>query len=345
MNSGPAACPQRRSDVFLRMCRLRATKGGGRAWRLPGWSLRGAGERRHPSHLVAGISIGASSTAPLIAGIHRRGASTAAALHGRASPTGWTGSIGNGERRCSAEVAEKPAVCGFALLLAHQDSSTPHAYPPPWLYPPVNANAQASTTTSRLRATLRTLSTSIVSMRQNHPPEQSRRQRRKRQFRRISIPKPTRKSAGAYHGRAAPCRLFSSHRDRSEHYWDGGLVSKHATQWCRKPASSRHPGLSKSIFRRRGEATRAASLAEVIDAPKGNSIFQPHPASTDSFQSNTAFARVTADLLESFFCPRQELRRSPEAAACSEVADRKVVQHVGNRIAQIAFAFFPPPVL
>jgi NTE family protein len=207
---------------------------------------------------------------------------------------------------------------GFALVAGAPGLFAPR-YPPPWLYPPGNANATSLYDTSRLRATLERLV----------------------DFDRLNAG-ATRLSIGTVNVRSGNFVYFDTKTHTigpehimasgalppgfppieidGEHYWDGGLVSNTPLQWVVE-SLPRFDTLAFQVdlWNARGELPR--SFAEVSTRQKEIQYSSRTRASTDSFKRIQRLRRVTADLLDKL---PDELRRSPEAALLRNVADRKV---------------------
>jgi NTE family protein len=271
----------------------------------------------HPDW-VAGISIGAINSA-LIAGNppERRVDRLRAFWEGITTGFSWF-DWANVPKGDAARKSLNQLYAGFALVAGAPGLFAPR-YPPPWLYPPGNANATSLYDTSRLRATLERLV----------------------DFDRLNAA-TTRLSIGAVNVRSGNFVYFDTQTHtigpehimasgalppgfppieiEGEHYWDGGLVSNTPLQWVVES----QPRLDTLAFQvdlwsARGELPR--SLAEVSTRQKEIQYSSRTRASTDSFKRIQRLRRVTADLLDKL---PEELRRSPEAALLRNVADRKV---------------------
>ncbi len=218
----------------------------------------------HPDW-VAGISIGAINSA-LIAGNppERRVDRLRAFWEG--ITTGWSWfDWANVPKGDAARKSLNQLYAGFALVAGAPGLFAPR-YPPPWLYPPGNANATSLYDTSRLRATLERLV----------------------DFDRLNAA-TTRLSIGAVNVRSGNFVYFDTQTHtigpehimasgalppgfppieiEGEHYWDGGLVSNTPLQWVVES----QPRLDTLAFQvdlwsARGELPR--SLAEVSTRQK-----------------------------------------------------------------------------
>src|SRR6266404_1111031 len=271
----------------------------------------------HPDW-VAGISIGAINSA-LIAGNppERRVDRLRAFWEG--ITTGWSWfDWANVPKGDAARKSLNQLYAGFALVAGAPGLFAPR-YPPPWLYPPGNANATSLYDTSRLRATLERLV----------------------DFDRLNAA-TTRLSIGAVNVRSGKFVYFDTQTHtigpehimasgalppgfppieiEGEHYWDGGLVSNTPLQWVVES----QPRLDTLAFQvdlwsARGELPR--SLAEVSTRQKDIQYSSRTRAGTDSFKRIQRVRRAAADLLDKL---PGDLRRSPEAAVLRNVGDRKV---------------------
>jgi NTE family protein len=271
----------------------------------------------HPDW-VAGISIGAINSA-LIAGNppERRVDRLRAFWEGITTWLSWF-DWANVPKGDAARKLLNQLYAGFALVAGAPGLFAPR-YPPPWLYPPSNANATSLYDTSGLRAALERLV----------------------DFDRLNAG-ATRLSIGADNVRSGNFVFFDTKTHtigpehimasgalppgfpsieiEGEHYWDGGLVSNTPLQWVVES----QPRLDTLAFQvdlwsARGELPR--SFAEVSTRQKEIQYSSRTRASTDSFKRVQRLRRVTADLLDKL---PEELRRSPEAALLRNVADRKV---------------------
>jgi len=271
----------------------------------------------HPDW-VAGISIGAINSA-LIAGNppERRVDRLRAFWEG--ITTGWSWfDWANVPKGDAARKSLNQLYAGFALVAGAPGLFAPR-YPPPWLYPPGNANATSLYDTSRLRATLERLvdfdrlnaattrlSIGAVNVRSGN----------------FVYFDTTTHTIGPEHimASAALPPGFPAVEIEGEHYWDGGLVSNTPLQWV----VDSHPHLDTLAFQvdvwnARGELPR--TIAEVATRQKEIQYSSRTRAGTDNFKYAQRLRRAMADLFEKL---PEELQNGPEAQLLQAVADPKV---------------------